>query len=333
MRKLLLILTLILSIVSASTFAFAQVLNFSDISKHWAKESIGRIADIKLFAGSDGKFHPDKAITRSEFAMMLHKALGIQIMYFKATDIGEFFDDVKNEDMYASALYDLVVANIIDYKGQFKPTSTLTREEMVHFLMNAYKYKMGESYKQIKLPFKPFADDSKINPAYSGDVGRAEYDGLLKRPANNKFYPKDLATRAQAATVIDRLLRLLEKENSQVLVTPAAELKEGVLNMKLTIANQSESQIVINHNSGQKFDFALLDSDRNVLYRWSEEKLFTMALTETVIEPGKSVEFNADIEKALFDSFKGNAVYIKAYIIGTSEDFKVNSDGYEAVIK
>jgi hypothetical protein len=341
MKRILLAFVLILAIISTNTLAFADELKgsraeenkFSDISNHWAMESINKIVDKDTFAGKDGKFQPDKAITRSEFVLMLHKALGINIAYLKATDIKEFYDDVNNEDIYASALYDLVTLNIIDTKGHFNPNSTLPREEMVHYIMNAYKYKMGESYKMIKLVPNPFADDKEINASYSGVVARAEYMGLLKRPTNNKFYPKNNSTRAQAATVIDRLLMQLEKENPQVKVTPFVELKDGALKMKLTINNNLKTKAVINHSSGQQFDFSLLDTNRNILYTWSADKSFLMALTETVIEPGQSVEFTADVEKAMLDNMNGKAVYMKAYIVGESGDFIVNHDGYEIEIK
>ncbi|MDF2520976.1 MAG: putative S-layer protein [Clostridia bacterium] len=341
MKRVLLAFVLIATVIFTNSFAFADVTKgskadtpkFSDIDKHWAKESINKVVDKDVFADKDGKFMPNKAITRSEFVLMLHEALDIQIAYFKAPDIKEHFEDVKNEDAYASALYDLVTLNIIDIKGQFEPDSRLTREEMVHFIMNAYRYEMGDKYKMIKIAPNPFADDKKINPSYSGDIARAEYMGIIKRPVSNHFYPKQNSTRAEAATVIDRLLIQLEKENPQVQVTPSAAQKDGALTAKLTIVNNTEKQITINHSSGQKFDFKLLDSNKKVLYTWSSDKSFIMMLTETVIEPGKSIEFSETFDKAFLDSLSGKPAYVKAYITGESDDFTINPDGYEIVVK
>jgi len=70
----------VLGIMMLSTAAAAV---FSDISGHWAKDTI---------------FLPDREIKRSEFIVALHKAAEIKINYFKVPDINEFFDDVKNED-------------------------------------------------------------------------------------------------------------------------------------------------------------------------------------------------------------------------------------------
>lgn len=341
MKRVLLAFVLIATVIFTNSFAFADVTKgsradtpkFSDIDKHWAKDSINKVVDKDVFADKDGKFMPNKAITKSEFVLMLHKALDIQIAYFKAPDIKEHFDDVENEDVYASALYDLVTLNIIDIKGQFGPDSRLTREEMVHFIMSAYRYKMGDKYKMIKIAPNPFADDKKIDPSYRGDIARAEYMGLIKRPVSNHFYPKQNSTRAEAATVIDRLLIQLEKENPQVQVTPSVVQKDGALTAKLTILNNTDKQITINHSSGQKFDFKLLDSSKKVLYTWSSDKSFIMMLTKTVIEPGKSIEFSEAFDKAFLDGLNGKTAYVKAYITGKSDDFTINPDGYEVVVK
>lgn len=341
MKKIVLTFILIVTIIFTNSLIFADVTKgnrtdtpkFSDIDNHWAKDSITRIADTNVFADKNGKFFPNKAITRSEFVLLLHDALDIHIAYFKATDIKEYFDDVKNEDSYAAALYDLVTANIIDYKGHFNPNGTLTREEMVHYIMNAYKYKMGDNYKMIKIAYKAFADDNKINPVYIGDIARAEYMGIIKRPVSNHFYPKQNSTRAEAITVIDRLLNQLKKENSQVQVTPSVVKKDGSLVAKLTITNNSSNPITINHSSGYKYDFKLLDSNKAVLYTWSADKAFIMMVSETVIKPGQSVEFEATIEKAVMDNIGSKAAYLKAYLVGQSNDFAIIPDGYEIEIK
>lgn len=341
MKRIILAILLIAAIITANSLAFADVTKdnksdapkFSDIEKHWAKDSIFRIASADVFADKSGKFFPNKAITKSEFALLLHDSLDIHIAYLKATDIKEYFDDVKNEDSYASALYDLVTVGIIDSKGHFNPNSTLTREEMVHYIMNAYKYKMGDNYKMIKIAYKAFADDNKANPVYIGDIARAEFMGIIKRPVSNHFYPKQNSTRAEAATVIDRLLSQLKKENAQVQINPSVEKKDGTLLVKLTVVNNSNNPITINHSSGQKYDFQLLDSNNETLYTWSADKMFIMIVSETVIKPGQTMEFSTTIEKEVMDNVGSKAVYLKAYLVGQSKDLTINPDGYVIEIK
>jgi len=61
--------------------------------------------------------------------------------------------------------------------------------------------------------------------------------------------------------------------------------------MALTIKNNSKKDVVIQHFSGQKYDFVLLDDKKEELYRWSGDRAFVEILTSTEIPAGKTVEF------------------------------------------
>ena len=304
---------------------------FVDISGHWAEEAINAVVSEGVFNSGGGKFEPDRLITRSEFALLLHKALGIRILYFKAPDITEIFDDVKNEDVFASALNDLVTAGVVDYKGRFGPDETLPRDDMVHFIVNSLQYMTGGNYAMIEIYPNPFADSADINPAYKEDFVKAQVLRLVSGTDGGRFLPKNGATRAEAAIIVHRLLNLLEslKADEQVRVVPSAQIGRDGLVFKLIITNNTGKSVTINHSSGQKFDFKLLDSDRNTLYTWSEDKMFTMALTSTVLEPGQTAEFSDTVPA---QAFMDKAAYLKAYIAGTSDDFVVDPEGYETVV-
>jgi len=305
---------------------------FTDIGNHWARKEINHVADESIFPDNDGKFEPDRAITRSEFVLMLHKALDININYLRETDIKEHYKDVSNDDKFAQALYDLVTADIIDYKNEFRPDDVVLREDLVHFAVNSLEYVTGGDYAMIMIFPAPFEDDADINPAYSNDFIKAKVLKLVEGVGNNAFLPKRAATRAEAATVVSRLVNLLEslKPAEEVQVIPSAEVCGDDLVMKLEIVNNTGKKVTINHSSGQKFDFKLLDADRNILYTWSADKVFIMALTSTEIEPGESAVFTDTID---FGAYKDKAVYMKAYITGKSDDFTVDPDGYETGIE
>ncbi|MHB8061478.1 MAG: S-layer homology domain-containing protein [Ruminiclostridium sp.] len=329
-------------ILLSSTFSFAQAADqsvataagkFTDISGHWAETSIQKLIDKDAIPFGQEKFIPGKAITRSEFVVMLHNAMDIQIAYLKAPDIKDYFDDVKQEATYASALIDLVTANIIEGKGSFKPDGTLSREEMVHYIMNAYKYKMGDKYALINIKPPFFSDDSAVTPIYSGEVGRAVHYKLVVGSGKNLFYPKSNTTRAEAAVVISKLVSLVEKQNSEVVIKPSVSVKDNSLEMKLSIINNSKDSVIFNHSSGQKFDFVLLDADKKELYKWSEGRAFTMMLTSTSIETGKTIEYSDILDGDQYKAIKDKIVYLKAYIIGSSDSFVINTNGYELKIK
>ncbi len=338
MKKTIVVIILAVALLSSSALAFAQstaqgkgngAAQFTDVSGHWAQDTIGKLAERGAIFFMGDKFIPEKAVTRSEFAVMLHKALGIQIAYLKAPDIKDYFTDVKPDAPYASALIDLMTANILEGKGSFRPEGNLPREEIVHYIINAYKYKMGEDYKVMKISPASFKDNGEINPVYSGDVARASYLKLVVGSGLNLFHPKDNATRAEAAAVIENLVNLLEKEKQDVVIQPYAVATGDSLEMKLSIINHSKYPVIFSHSSGLKYDFVLLDADKKELYRWSEGKVFTMMLTDSVIEAGKTIEYDEILDKDLYKEIKDKIIYLQAYVIGSSNSFTINHGGYE----
>lgn len=331
-------LVLILALSSAVSAAPANkdsISSFKDVAEHWAKDAIEEMVEKGIIdASKGGNFAPGKSITRAEFVVYLHKAAGIDIKYFKAPDIKEFFTDVSNEEPYAAALYDLATLNIIDYRGEFKPESTLPRDEMVHYVMNAYRYLDGEMPEKTGCKF---TDKKKVDSKWMADVEAACQLGLIKGKTKNMFYPRDNATRGEAATVLSRMLKLLEnqkdiKDQEKVKVEAGYEVTDGKFVMKLKVTNNKDAEVVIQHNSGQKFDFKLFDAKGESLYTWSADKLFIMALTETVIAPGETIEFSDSLDIAGNEEMLEKAVVLKGYITGESKDFKVNPDGYEVKI-
>lgn len=331
-------------ILLSSAFSFVQaesqdivttttVAKFTDISGHWAQTAIEKLTEKDAIPFNQEKFIPSKAITRSEFAVMLHEALDIQIAYLVAPDIKDYFSDVNKDASYAAALIDLVSAGIIEGKGNFKPESTITREEMVHYIMNAYKYRLGDRFAYIKIKGGFFSDHNDIAPIYSGDVDYAAYSKLIVGESKNLFNPKRNTTRAEAAVVVSKLMSLIEKQTSEVIIKPSISVKSDSLEMKLSIINNSKSSVVFNHSSGQKYDFVLLDTDKNELYRWSEGKAFTMALISSEIEAGKSIEYSEIIDGDKYKAIKDKITYLKAYVLGSSDSFTINTDGYELKLR
>ncbi len=332
MKKIIITLFLALSIALLSIPAFAagdSDIKYSDISGHWAKEAILKYGYSDIFTLKDGKFNPGRQITRGEFVRTLHKALDIKIKYIKAPDITEFFNDVSNEEPGSADLYDLVSAGIIDRKGSFKLSNTLPRDEMVHYIINALKDVTGGNYAIIKMMPAPFADDDKITAAYKNDIIEAILLKIVYGSGNNMFYPQAAATRAETVTFVQRLMTTIDKFKVKAEIKPSFEVNSLGITMKISIANVSDKSLVFSHSSGQKYDFTLLDSNGKELYRWSDGRFFTMMLTSTTIEAGKTVEFDELLEQSVYNRIKDRVKYMKAYVIGKSDDFGINTDGYQ----
>lgn len=318
-----------------------EKIEFSDISSHWAKDVISKMSGKGLIKGvGNGKFLPDEKMKRADFIAALHKSLGIVMNYFKAPDINEFFEDVKNEAWYSNVLYDLATLNIIDDRGKFRPEDKITREEMVHYIINGYNYKLGTEVKELE-ELTNFDDDQKIDKKYKKAVKEAFKLGFIRGKGKNIFDPKGITTRAEALVVLDKLISGLEsiKEptegdvKEQAIIVPGYEKSEKVFKMSLKITNNTGKSVTINHTSGQKFDFKLLDENKEILYTWSMDKMFMLMMTDTVIEPGESVEFSDELDMEAFGETVNKSKYLKGFIVGSSEDMTIDNEGYEVEIK
>lgn len=270
----------------------------------------------------------DPGITRSEFVVTLHDALDIHIAYLIAPDIKDYFNDVDPNASYASALIDLVTVGIVDDKGScFRPNDILTREEMAHYIINAYKYKIDNSIVDEN-GYLTFRDANKVNPQYYSDCLLAVDFGFISGYFNNTLLPKYRATIENVNDVI-QLFISREENNNAVKVEPNANITDDSIEMNLTIVNNTKKTVTINHNTSKQYDFTLLDANKNVLYRWSSDKMFCTVLTETEIPAGESVEFTAKLSGDQFAAIKDDIAYVNAYIAGSSTDFDINKEGYE----
>ncbi len=131
---------------------------------------------------------------------------------------------------------------------------------MIHWVIKALDYQTGGNFAMIMIMPAPFDDDKDISEAYKNDIVKSVVLKLVYGRGGNMLFPKDGAARAEAVTIVSRLVALLESLRPEVDVTASAWLvKGGELTMSLVIENNTEKAVTINHTSGQKYDFKLFD--------------------------------------------------------------------------
>lgn len=334
---------LLVALISASLLlaafplaAFAQTDfkdHYTDISGKWYAEAAAKYGYPEVFSDGQGSFYAGRDITRMEFVRLLHRALDIRINYFAAPDVSDSFDDMQNSDVWSGELIDLVTSGILERGGNFRPNEPLLREEMILWTVNALNHKTGGQYPMILMMPAPFADDADIGEAYHNSIVSAVLLKLVNGRGDNMLFPKDGATRAEAVTVVSRLMTLLDNYGAQVGVHASAlRSEDGSIRMALTIRNQTGEPVLISHTSGQQYDFKLFDAKGNNVYTWSADKMFIAALTETGIGAGEDRVFSDTIDGGT-NELISTAVSMKAYIVGASEDFIIEVEGYEALIR
>ncbi|WP_256758478.1 S-layer homology domain-containing protein [Cohnella sp. WQ 127256] len=178
---------------------------FSDIKGHWAEVSIKQAVYSGIVKGyTDGTFKPNATVTRAEFAVMLMNAL-------KPSGNGaelSFSDNAKIGSWAQKAIAQAVQANIIKgfSDGTFRPNEQLTRAEMASIIANALKLTAEAN------ATTGFADDSSIPTWAKGAVSALKKLELVSGKGGNKFDPKATTTRAEAVTV---LLKMLEQASKK----------------------------------------------------------------------------------------------------------------------
>jgi tripartite motif-containing protein 71 len=177
--------------------------SFSDISSHWAEGNIKQAVNEGIVKGYvDGTFKPNATVTRAEFAVMLMNAL-------KPADEGAeltFADTSKIGAWAQKAVAQAVQASMINgYEdGTFRPSGQLTRAELAAIIANALKLSSETG------AVTEFADDQSIPAWAKGAVGALKKLDLVTGKGANNFDPKATTTRAEAVTV---LLKMLAQES------------------------------------------------------------------------------------------------------------------------
>ncbi len=166
-----------------------------DIGKHWAKDYILFMMDKKIANGyANGTFKPDAKITRAEFAKLLVETLKLEKVSYANS-----FSDVKThwaKDYIQTAFNAELIKG---YNNTFKPDAYITRAEMTTMIGRTLTT-------DLKADLTGFKDYNKI-PAWAKDsVSKAVAEMLIKGD-NNNFRPNDNTTRAEAITILYRLIQ------------------------------------------------------------------------------------------------------------------------------
>ncbi|QJD85665.1 S-layer homology domain-containing protein [Cohnella herbarum] len=177
--------------------------SFSDIAAHWAEASIKQAVSVGIVSGyPDGTFKPGRTVTRAEFAVMLMNALkpqgdGAALTFTDKAMIGSWA-----QKSIAQAVYAGIISGYED--GSFRPNAEITRAEMAAMIAKA----LGQTSETATAA--GFADDKAIPSWAKGAAATMRKLGIIEGKGANQFAPGDKTTRAEAVTV---LLKMLEQKS------------------------------------------------------------------------------------------------------------------------
>ena len=183
---------------------------FPDLQDHWAQGTVDTISRIKVFVGyPDGKFYPDKTLTRAEFLAVLGRAVdrGLNLKYPTTPISTAMFKDVKPEDWFWNDVKKALERgwlNAQDMGRDLVPNDPIPRKEMARIIARVISQMSVELLKHDPVPF---SDVEQAN-SYFADIDAATKLGVLNGYPDATFRPDGTLTRAEASAVILRTLQL-----------------------------------------------------------------------------------------------------------------------------
>lgn len=178
--------------------------SFIDVPvNHWAYNMIADMTDLKAVSGyPDGKFQPDRIVTRAEFAAIIVKAAGLEAQRVTKSS----FIDVKPTDWY-SPYIEGAKDYLTGYRNprwfyNFNPNAPAIREDMIVAVVRLKGYDIHQANQStIKAMFTDFEGISEAARNY---VAIAVENGLASGNSDGTFKPQKPITRAEAAALLWR---------------------------------------------------------------------------------------------------------------------------------
>ncbi|MEO4055498.1 S-layer homology domain-containing protein [Solibacillus sp. CAU 1738] len=180
---------------------------FTDTEGHWAKEYIDFAAMFGLMNGyEDGTFKPDQALKRVQMVSILARMIGLEpVGEAPFKDISGYADATKQE--IAAAYH----ADLVQGYGELlKPEDKVTRAQMALMISRAYTLLTGAPY--IPTTVAPFTDIDSYNVETQYAITLLYDYEIAQGVGNNKFAPKQVVTRAQAAKILTGFMMTLTTE-------------------------------------------------------------------------------------------------------------------------
>lgn len=277
--------------VGSSANRAAYATEFSDITGHWASSDIMALTSKGLIGGyPDGTFRPDAIITRAEFSALLVRALKLPERSDSA-----FPDTVGHwaAGSLATARMYRVANGYPD--GRAHPDEPLTRAEMAVMLSNALHPAPGGP---------DFSDTS--NHWANSEIRKIAGYKLMSGYPDGTFAPDAAATRAEAASVIARVLANLPK-------TVLGYTVKNYPADSSSLQSIEKSGSMLSHTAAFRYS---VDGNGNLTEHGNQDELVAKALDQKIV-PLLTVHnnFDSNLAAALLESDTAKAAFIRNLLL------------------
>lgn len=249
--------------------------NFSDISQHWAAQCIQEMTAVKLFSGyPDGTFKPDQRLTQVEaLALVIRISEQNTVAADNETSPDEEANETELAEVPAWAREDAAKAakkGIIKL-NRFHSAVQATRAETAVMIAKAL------GLEPVDTSNMPFKDGLLISKEDAGYILALYQEGILSGNPNGNFNPNSGITRAEMATILQRLLKNSEIESVSLPATATVEQGKSItLEAAVKYADGTSDKAV----SWSSNDTTLATVDNGVV-KAAADKTGTVTITAT----------------------------------------------------
>ena len=218
MKKTLLSVILIIALLFTQVSVFA----FDDMNEErlsWAKTAVEEMAESGLIKGyEDGSFRPDNAVTKQEALILIARVLGYteksSAEYIKIASevyeesLAELTTPYKSEISYLLYRGIIKPEDLAVYASNTEATHPLKRYEAAVLLTKIFERDLAAvESAEIKIAFEDMADIPATAKAY---VNYVCDKGIMNGMGENLFMPNEKLTRAMIATLLYRIIPVLD---------------------------------------------------------------------------------------------------------------------------
>lgn len=181
-----------------------EAASFADVSgKAWYKSAVDFVSEKGFMAGvSEAQFAPNANMTRAMFVTVLASFSDVETKGEKT-----LFSDVPANKWYTGAVtwaaQNGLVSGVGD--GRFAPNASITRQDLCTVLA---KFLSMEDMTLTRSKDTSFLDEKQISSYAKEAVSFCAQTGLVSGFDDGSFRPKETATRAQVAAILQKLYGL-----------------------------------------------------------------------------------------------------------------------------
>lgn len=272
---------------------------------------------VEYVAGKDYM----KGISSTQFAPMMemNRAMFVTVLYRldnpKGVSSQSNFVDVPSDTWYTQAVNWAAANKIVNGIGgdKFAPDDSITREQICTIVARYVEYrakKDGKTYKTTEKE-KTFPDADQIGEYAKEAVKKCQMWGLIEGNEKGYMNPLNTATRAEVATIVQRLDKMLAGGQSSGgggggdQITTETKTEEYRVKVALTVPTEGDTGLTSAEGTSE-----FVSSKVKVTTKTTKDKNGNITKTEVTAENDK--DFEAVLKELVSDENNlGNATSLK----------------------